>query len=70
VEDTKRGDQVVLELPVSLRDYFAAKAVAALVSNQTWADYLTTDGYGNVGKLRAAKIAYELADAMLTERSK
>ena len=43
---------------MTLRDYFAAKAIQALVSNS---HVLNTD---------AASHAYKIADAMLAERSK
>ena len=45
---------------MTLRDYFAAKAMAA---------YLTTDGRGNVPE-NVAWFAYRQADAMLKERAK
>lgn len=51
---------------MSLRDYFAAKAISRVMQNVIHFE-------GDVGKDYAAKIAkscYVLADAMLTERSK
>lgn len=45
---------------MTLRDYFAAKALAAIVSNQEYKD---------LGSLEAAKWAYELAADMLAERA-
>ena len=46
---------------MSLRDYFAAKALAGM---------LTHHGSGDVPNKSLARSAYLLADAMLAERSK
>lgn len=51
------------ELGMSLRDYFAAKAMQALV-----ADALNRDGMAAVATI--AKDAYRMADAMLVESIK
>jgi hypothetical protein len=48
---------------MSLRDYFAAKAMAALITNSEWDDRLTNEG-------GVAQIAYVIADAMLKQRAK
>jgi hypothetical protein len=57
---------------MSLRDYFAAKAmqsvILAAMTNDDTARKLNGEG-GPAGEL-VSKIAYHLADAMLTERSK
>lgn len=46
---------------MTLRDYFAAKAMASLVSLPTWTDSeLDAD----------ALLAYKMADAMLAERAR
>ena len=45
---------------MTLRDYFAAKALAAIVK----------DAGGDVHNATAARLAYEAADAMLVERLK
>lgn len=52
---------------MSLRDYFAAKAMQAFVSR--WAGH---DSYneGGISFARVSQHAYELADAMLAARSK
>jgi hypothetical protein len=46
---------------MSMRDYFAAKAMADVLHHFNWED----DSIA-----RAAEMAYQLADAMLKERSK
>ena len=45
---------------MTLRDYFAAKAMQA---------HLTHDGSDDVNEIGVAKWAYEMADAMLKARS-
>lgn len=47
---------------MSLRDYFAAKAMQSLVVNSIWTDLVSKDA--------VAGAAYEMADAMLAEREK
>jgi len=49
---------------MSLRDYFAAKAMNAFVSNH---ETINHPSYNVDGM---AKASYEIADAMITERSK
>ena len=49
------GDNVTIGM--SLRDYFAAKAMQRIP-------------FGEYETIKVAKIAYETADAMLTERKK
>ncbi len=58
---------VGLENGMTLRDYFAAKAMAALITNgndreksETWVEFLPM----------LALSSYEIADAMITERDK
>jgi len=52
----------VIQFPVSLRDYFAAKALAA---------YLTQNGgYGRPPMSEVAETCYAMSDAMLAEREK
>lgn len=46
---------------MTLRDYFAAKAMQA---------HITHDGSDDAHEVGVARWAYELADAMLAERSK
>lgn len=55
------------EAGMSLRDYFAAKAMAALLSNFGWMKHAakSTDMPGEVV---VPQMAYELADAMLKAR--
>lgn len=48
---------------MSLRDYFAAKAMHALISHG-----VQVDGFATMNN--AAKDAYRMADAMLAEREK
>ena len=57
---------------MTLRDYFAAKALQGLLS-----DHLTLLGFGQAGKTfgtspegAAVKTAYQFADAMLAARAK
>jgi hypothetical protein len=46
---------------MTLRDYFAAKAMHA---------HITHDGSDDIRETGVARWAYEMADAMLAERSK
>ena len=46
---------------MSLRDYFAAKAMQGYVSDQEWRDDVGFDG--------TARAAYDMADAMLAARN-
>jgi hypothetical protein len=55
---------MTMELPkMTLRDYFAAKAMSALIGDQ-----VDKHGYATVHGI--ASEAYKMADAMLKERSK
>lgn len=49
---------------MSLRDYFAAKAMAALITIEEFTDI------GSINAGGVALIAYSIADAMLRQRSK
>jgi hypothetical protein len=54
---------------MTLRDYFAAKAVVGLLTMaDEWRSYFRRDGDGTTWKDEAAKAAYEVADAMLRAR--
>lgn len=57
-ETTKSG----IQTGMTLRDYFAGKALATLV--ESWADSSPKHAE------KCAEIAYQFADAMLAERSK
>lgn len=57
----------VVEDGMSLRDYFAAKAMQALIGSKYIGSNYSTQAWI---KDFAAASAYGLADAMLTERSK
>jgi len=46
---------------MTLRDYFAAAAVQALLASDTSCD---------ISAIKAARLAYEQADALLVERTK
>lgn len=60
-------DRLVPVHGMSLRDYFAAKAMAALIGNtKAFGDEETYKSY----PARAADRAYGIADAMLASRSK
>ena len=50
------------ELGMSLRDYFAAKAMAAMLSLEVV--------HANCGESELAKWSYQQADAMLAERNR
>lgn len=51
---------------MTLRDYFAAKALAAMIGNES-KDF---SNRGSSGVPKLAQYAYEYADAMLAERDK
>jgi hypothetical protein len=51
---------------MSLRDYFAAKAMAAMITTAAGPVVGGLDGY----EPNTAKSAYKIADAMLAERAK
>lgn len=59
---------------MTLRDYFAAKAMAALIENRAWVQSLWSqrpDGsFGDFATQTTAESAYAFADAMLAEREK
>ena len=65
------GDQIVPGM--TLRDYFAAKALQGLLANAggpIQANGMSGWGFCNSTVQHAAKFAYEWADAMLAERAK
>jgi hypothetical protein len=47
---------------MTLRDYFAAKAMQAYVSSDKWRE--------DMDSIRTASMAYRMADAMIKERDK
>jgi hypothetical protein len=53
---------------MSLRDYFAAKAMATLMAQQDWCDTITNDIPSDLSW--RASIAFQAADIMLKERNK
>lgn len=55
-----------IDLGMMLRDYFAAKAAAGLMTMPD--EWLRRDGDGTTWKDELAKTAYEVADAMLRAR--
>lgn len=57
-------DEPAVELPVSLRDYFAAKAMAAYIVAMTFP--VDTDNR----KRAVAALAYDIADEMLKARGR
>ena len=60
-EDTTTQEKnLVIQFPVSLRDYFAGQALAGLLGDQD--RHYTIDAY--------VSGAYKMADAMLAERAK
>lgn len=61
VEEMPRGSRVRHAQPgMTLRDYFAAKALAGMAANPHWEP--------THGEAETAKAAYKLADAMLAAR--
>ena len=63
------------ESGMSMRDYFAAKAMAALICEPPWmegASSLVNEWRtkGEMGPAQFASSAYKMADAMLKERAK
>lgn len=54
---------------VTMRDYFAAKALAALIGGRAWEDPATGRTPPDIFA-RWASAAYQTADAMLAERAK
>jgi hypothetical protein len=55
---------------LSIRDYFAAKALAAIIANRFLAQNITKDMADNDADAAIAKHAYVLADDMMAEREK
>jgi hypothetical protein len=56
------NDCPTINLGMTLRDYFAAKAMQAYVSSDKWRE--------DMDSIRTASMAYRMADAMLKERDK
>lgn len=54
---------------MALRDYFAASALSGLMAHEGGVDPTTSKGDRDY-KDATARVAYEIADAMLAERSK
>ncbi|WP_017521983.1 hypothetical protein ACQCLI_18275 [Pseudomonas nitroreducens] len=52
---------------MTLRDYFAAKALQGMLANGDWVDRMATRS-GLEADVCASKAAYEVADAMLAAR--
>ena len=62
------GDDMNYSKGMTLRDYFAAKAMQGLLSNG-WCSDLRNDHYGeNAGNQTVATDAYMMADAMMKAR--
>lgn len=58
-----------IELGLTARDYFAAKAMQGLLAMPAeWRAYVRKDGDGSTWRDEAAEAAYQLADAMLRAR--
>lgn len=55
---------------MTLRDYFAAKAMQVVAQDDSWRDnqYVPQDGLSCMEN--NARLAYQIADAMLAERAK
>lgn len=59
-----------LQEGMTLRDYFAAKAMVSLIGNETLRMSLISDPPKPVSHAYCSKEAYGIADAMLKERQK
>ena len=59
-----------IENKINIRDYFAAKAMQAIISNDNLL-VKAVDFYEGIGsELSVAKLAYDQADAMIEARDK
>lgn len=60
------------EWGMTLRDYFAAKAIQGMLANDSLLKRYADDGMVNMvsPEVLAATVAYSMADAMLAERAK
>jgi hypothetical protein len=71
VESLNPISQVSSQDGMTLRDYFASKAMQSLISNTESIEAIwKKSGYGNADKMRIhiAELSYACADAMLTAR--
>ena len=64
----KGFSEPIAEQGMTLRDYFAAKAMQATLSNIEWMKTLAKSNDNLGGSLLVAVSAYEVADAMLRAR--
>ena len=65
----KDGEVALSEGGLTMRDYFAAKALQGLLTMpDEWQPWIRRDGDGSTWQAEAAKAAYRLADAMLKAR--
>jgi hypothetical protein len=55
---------------MTMRDYFAAKAMQALVRNNASLAPSAPEAIGVVPGVRVAALAYDIADAMIEERER
>jgi hypothetical protein len=56
--------------PKGLRDEFAGQAMRGLLTMPSeWRGYFSADGAGTTWKVEAVRAAYDLADAMMAQRS-
>ena len=62
----QKEKQMAIQLPVDLRDYFAAKAMQGLLANGWCAEQ--REIAPNMGEREIALDAYRLADAMMKAR--
>ena len=63
---TENSERDVLELPVSLRDYFAGQALAGILAGIDTGPVLTSARSAHP----FSRLSYKIADAMLAERDK
>jgi len=62
------GQQEMSSPGMTLRDYFAAKAMQGMLSNFDWMQHAAQQFEGVSGEELVPQMAYEIADAMLKAR--
>lgn len=63
--------EYVIENGMDLRDYFAAKAMQSVLSNQTFLETVLRDAeVGTLASNAVSRTAFVMADAMLNQREK
>jgi len=72
LHNNDHAGQIIASNGMTLRDYFAAKAMQAMLSSNAWCSLIAkkSNGDNKKGDEYLATQCYEAADAMLAERSK